>query len=101
MRRGAAGCEPNLRTGGGQKRQGLSADAPDNAGFVEIVGGHFHFHAISGGEADKTLPHFTGDGRQDHMLIIKPNAEHCPREDCFYTTFNFNMIFHAFLIAST
>jgi hypothetical protein len=54
--------------------------AVDNAGFIQIVGGHFHIHFVAHGNADKILAHFAGDMGKDFMAVGQRDAEHCARE---------------------
>src|SRR6185369_17485132 len=52
-------------------RRFRSADAPDDAGFVQVVLGHLHFHAVTDGEPDEALAHLAGNGRQHLVLVVQ------------------------------
>ena len=69
------------------------SQAPGDAGFVEIVGGHFHANAVAGGDADPALAHLAADGGEHSMLIIEFDAEHGTGQDGANDTFNFNVLF--------
>ena len=74
----------------------LLSQTPGDAGFLEIVGGHFHFHAITGDEADETFAHFSADGGKHHMFIIEFDAEHRPGEYGVDAAFDFySLFFHS------
>ena len=56
-----------------------SLQPPHNTRFVQIVGGHFHFDAVAGGEPDPSFAHFSRDGRQNEVLVVEFDAEHGSR----------------------
>ncbi len=59
----------------------LLADAPCNAGAVEVVGGHLHADAVADAEADEALAHLAADGGEDHVLVVELDAEHGAAKD--------------------
>lgn len=65
-------------------------EPPDNAGLVQIVGGHLHFHAVANSEADPALAHFSGDDGQDEMFIVQLDAEHGSGQHSLNDAFNFD-----------
>ena len=71
----------------------VSAQPPSDAGFVEIVGGHFHLHTVAHGEADEALAHLPANCGEDEMLVVEFDAEHRAREDDLHTAFDFNVFF--------
>ena len=77
----------------GCKRKGFGSAALDSApknggllepvndaGLVQIVGGHFQFYPVACGEADEALAHFARDVREDFVVIVERDAEHGPGE---------------------
>ncbi len=68
-------------------------EAPDDAGFVEVVGGHFHFDAVADGEPDPAFAHFAGDGGQDEMFVFEFDAEHGSGENGMDDAFDFDGYF--------
>jgi len=71
-----------------------STNAPDDARLVQIVGRHFHLHAVAHGEADKLFSHLAGDGRQHLMLVVEFNSKHRPGQDSQDFSFDFDVLFH-------
>lgn len=61
---------------GGSCDHKILAEAVDDASFIDIVRGHFHFDPIANGEANKALAHFAGDVGKDLMLVSQRYAEH-------------------------
>ena len=68
-------------------------EPPNDAGFVQVVGGHFHFDAVAGGDADPALAHFAGDGREDHVFVVQFDPEHRSGQDRLDAAFYFDMLF--------
>ncbi len=76
--------------------------APDDAGFVQVVGRHLHLDAVTGGEADPAFAHFAGDGGEDEVLVVEFDAEHGPGQNGIHYTFDFDMLFfHVILMLMT
>ena len=48
----------------------------DDAGLVQVVGGHFDVDLVADADADEILPHFAGDVGQDFMTIRQRDPEH-------------------------
>ena len=67
-----------------------SLQSPDNTPFVQIVRGHFHFHAVANRESDPAFAHFSGDGGQDEVLVIQFDAEHGSGQDRKHYSLDFN-----------
>ena len=70
------------------------AQSPDDARLVQVVLRHFHFHPVADGQADETLPHLAGDGREHLVFVVQFDAEHCPRQYRRDAAFNLYMFFH-------
>ena len=70
-------------------------EAPNDARFIQIVGGHFHFDAITDSETDEPFAHFAGDGGKDLMLVVEFDAKHRAGQHRKNPTFYFNVFFHA------
>ena len=66
---------------------------PDNARFVQIVRGHFHFDAVANGESSPAFAQFAGDGRQDEVLVVELDAEHGTGQDGLDDSFDFDWRF--------
>ena len=71
-----------------------SANAPDDARLVQVVLGHFHFHAVADGEPDEALAHLAGNGREKLVLVVQLDAKHRSGQHGLNSTFNFYMFFH-------
>ena len=54
----------------------LALKSPGDAGLFEVVRGHFHFHAVADGEADKAFSHLAGDGGEDEVFVVQFHAKH-------------------------
>ena len=67
--------------------------APSDAGFVQVVRRHFHFHAIAGGESDPAFAHFAADGGEHHVFIVEFHAEHGSGQYGVNAAFDFDMFF--------
>lgn len=72
---------------------------PNDASLVEIVRGHFHFHAIADGQPDPALAHFAADGGQHTMFVLEFDPEHRAGKDLGNLPFHDQMLFfaHVFL----
>ena len=66
---------------------------PDDAGLVQIVGGHFHFDAVADRQPDPALAHLAADRGEDEVLIIEFHPEHRAREHSLDSPFDLNMFF--------
>jgi hypothetical protein len=53
----------------------------NDARFVDIVGGHFQFHPVADGEANKAFAHLSGNVGENEMFVRELNAKHCAREN--------------------
>ncbi len=67
--------------------------APDDAGFVQVVGGHLHLYAVAGGEADPPFAHFARDGSEDEVFVVQFDAEHGPGQNGVHYAFDFDVLF--------
>ena len=73
-------------------------EAPNDAGFIHIVGGHFHFDPIPDGQTDPAFAHLAADGGEHHVLIVQLHPKHRSGQHTRHTTFDFYMFFfHALL----
>src|SRR6201999_2454440 len=52
-------------------------EAECDAALGEVVGRHFHIHAVSGEDANPVLAHLAGGMRQILVLVVELNPEHC------------------------
>src|SRR5215472_8136483 len=66
---------------------------PNNARFVQIVRGHFHFDAVANGESSPALTHFPRDGCQDEVLVVEFDSEHSSWQDGMDYSFDFDWRF--------
>jgi len=71
----------------------VSPQPPDDACLVQIVGGHFHFDAVAGGEPDPAFAHFSADSGQHDVVIVELNSEHRSGQNRMHDTFDFDMFF--------
>lgn len=71
----------------------------NDAGLVEVVRGHLEFDTVAGGQADEALSHFSGDMRENEMIVGERHAEHGSREDCDDPAFNIDGFFQIHLIS--
>jgi hypothetical protein len=88
-----AGRTAAIFRGGGYR--GWLTQAPGDARFVQVVRRHFHFYAVACGQADKSFPHFAGDGGEDLVLIVQFDAKHCPGEDVYDPSLDLYVLFHS------
>ena len=84
----AKGCERRL------------TEAINDAGFVEVVGRHLDFDAISDSQSDESLPHLAGNVSEHHVAVVQFDTEHSSRQDCFDFAFQFDVIFHPLFVKS-
>ena len=70
---------PAARKNDAVRHRPVSPQSPSDACLVQIVGGHFHFYAITDGEPDPAFAHFPTDGGQHDVIIVEFNPEHRPR----------------------
>ena len=68
--------------------------AVDNARFVEVIGGHLNFDAVSNRQADEPLAHLTRDVSQDNVLVCKFHPKHGAGQYSLHCAFQFYMFFH-------
>jgi hypothetical protein len=66
----------------------------NDAGLVEVVGGHFHADAVADGEADEALAHLARDVRENLMFVGQFDAKHRSGEHRKYLSFNLDWLFH-------
>lgn len=85
--------------GGSSSELGDSTETEDDPSLCRIVGRHFHFNSISDHQANKSLPHFPGNVRQDLVATCKFNFKHRTgkhRRDC---SFNLNgLLFRGLIV---
>ena len=65
----------------------------NDAGFVDIVGGHLQFNAVANGQANKTFAHFSGNMREHVMFVRERNAKHGAGKDGGNYSFNLDRFF--------
>jgi hypothetical protein len=53
----------------------------NDARFVDIVGGHFQFHPVADGQANKAFAHLSGNVCENEMFVRELNAKHCACEN--------------------
>ena len=68
-------------------------EPPDNPGFIQIVGGHLHFHAVADRKPDPAFSHLATDRGQHEVLVVEFHPEHRTRKDGLDASLNFNMFF--------
>ena len=66
---------------------------PGDARFVQVVGRHFHLHAVADGKAHPALAHLAANGGEDEVFVRQFNPEHRPRQHGRNATFDFNVFF--------
>ena len=69
---------------------GLLFQPPDDPGFVQIVGGHFHFNSVADCEPDPAFAHLPGDGGEDEVFVVQFDAEHGARQNGMDDSFDFD-----------
>ena len=55
--------------------------AEGDAGFAEVVGGHFDVDFVADADADEIFSHFAGDVGEDFVAIGQSYTEHRPGQD--------------------
>jgi hypothetical protein len=78
---------------GGSCDHKILSEAVNDASFIDVVGGHFHFNPIANGKANKAFAHFARDMGQDLMLVSQRHTEHGPGQNCQDRSFHFNGFF--------
>ncbi len=68
-------------------------EAVDDASFIDVVRGHFHFDTVANGEANEAFAHLARDMSENLMLIGQSNPEHRSRENRQDGSFDFNGFF--------
>jgi len=71
----------------------------NNTRFVQIVGRHFHFYAVTGSQADEAFAHFARDVGEDLVLVSQFNPEHGAGQHRQNCSFQLDVFLHAFLKA--
>jgi len=71
----------------------LSPQPPNDAGLVQIVGRHFHFHAVADGVAQKAFTNPAGNGGQHEMLVVELDAAGGAGQDDFDGAFHRDGLF--------
>jgi hypothetical protein len=69
------------------------AQPPGDAGLVEIVGGHFHFHAVTDSEAHPAFAHLSANGGKYEMFVVQFDAKHGSGQHRCDAAFDFNVLF--------
>jgi hypothetical protein len=72
---------------------GVLLHAPDDPRLAQIVGRHFHPHAVAYRQADPTLAHLATDRGEDEMLVVEFYPEHGAGQNGFDTPFHFKVLF--------
>ena len=71
----------------------MLSQPPGDARLVQVVGRHFHFHAVADGQAHPAFAHLATDGRQDNVLVVQFDAEHRAGQNRLDTAFDFDVFF--------
>jgi len=71
----------------------VSLQPPNDARFVQIVWRHLHFNAVADGESNPAFAHFSRDGRQDKVLVVEFDSEHCSRQNRVHYSLDFDWCF--------
>ena len=56
-------------------REECLSKPPDDARFVQIVGGHLHFDPVADRQPDPALAHLSADGGQNEVLVVELHPE--------------------------
>jgi hypothetical protein len=78
---------------GGRCDHKILSEAVDDASFIDVVGGHFHFDPIANGQANEAFPHFAGNVGKDLVLVSQSYAEHGSGQNGQDRSFHFNGFF--------
>ena len=76
-----------------QRAQKKLAETVNDAALGEVVGRHLHLHAITIGETNEALAHFSGDVCEHGMLVGELDVEHRSREYVRDLAFDFDCLF--------
>ena len=64
------------RRGGSKKNLVAISESINDASFGGVIGRHLHFHSVPNREANETLPHLSGNMRENEMIVRKRDAKH-------------------------
>ena len=70
-----------------------SAMPESNASLAEVVGGHFHVHAVTDADANEVLAHLAGNMGEDLVTVGERDAKHRPGQHLRYRTSDFDWFF--------
>ena len=71
----------------------LFLEAVDDARLVNVVRGHLKFNAIANSKSNKSFAHFSGNVREDKVLVGERNPEHGAGQDRHDRSFQFEGFF--------
>ena len=66
---------------------------PGDARLVQVVGRHFHAHAVADSEPDPAFAHLATDGGEDEVLVVQFDPEHGAGQHGLDAPFYFNVFF--------
>jgi hypothetical protein len=67
--------------GGSKKNLVAMLESIHDSRFSGVVGRHFHSYSIANCQANESLAHFSGDVRENQMIVRECNTKHRPRKD--------------------
>jgi hypothetical protein len=68
-------------------------EAVNDARFVNVVRRHLEFDAITDGKSNKSFAHFSGNVRENKMLVGESNPEHSAGQDRHDRSFQLERFF--------
>ena len=71
----------------------IFSEAVDDARLVNVVRRHLEFDAIANGKSNKSFAHFSGNVRQDKMLVGQSDPEHGAGKDRHDRSFQLKSFF--------
>jgi hypothetical protein len=74
-------------------RAAVSGVAVGDAGFVQVVLGHFDIDLITDGDADKVFAHFAGNVREDFVAVGQFDPKHGARQHLRDGSRQFDVLF--------
>src|SRR5438477_3901783 len=79
--------------GTGVPKNFIFLEAVDDARLVNVVRRHLEFDAIANGKSNKSFAHFSGNVRQDKMLVGQSDPEHGAGKDRHDRSFQLKSFF--------
>ena len=71
----------------------ILSEAVDDARLVNVVRRHLEFDAIANGKSNKSFAHFSGNVREDKMLVGEGDPEHGAGQDRHDRSFQLESFF--------